>query len=124
MIIALDHVQLAMPPAGEEQARRFYRDVLGLAELPKPANLAARGGCWFESGSVRVHLGVEREFIPARKAHPGFVVSDIAALTARLKAAGAPVIDDEPLSGWHRIYSSDPFGNRIEFMQPEASSRV
>lgn len=117
-VIALDHVQLAMPAGGEDLARSFYRDVLGLAELPKPANLAARGGIWFTSGSLKLHLGVEAGFRPARKAHPAFLVENLPALLARCTAAGFPPTEDEPLEGYTRAYLTDPFGNRIEVMEP------
>ena len=121
-ILALDHVQLAMPPGGEHAARTFYGMLLGLEEVPKPANLSARGGVWFARGDVRVHLGVEKDFMPARKAHPAFIVADLAALTAKLGAAGVAANRDEPLEGFDRVYVSDPFGNRIELMQPSAAS--
>ncbi len=116
-IIAIDHVQLAMPPGGEGEARAFYRDVLGLTEVPKPPHLAVRGGCWFESGAVKVHLGVEQDFTPARKAHPAFLVTDLAAVLAVFSDAGVPAKDDQPLEGYVRSYVEDPFGNRIELMQ-------
>ncbi|MCA1370649.1 VOC family protein [Bradyrhizobium sp. BRP14] len=117
-IIAIDHVQLAMPRGGEAEARRFYADLLGIPEVLKPANLAARGGCWFEGPGIKIHLGVEKAFSPARKAHPAFIVDDLFALTARLRAVGFEMIEDEPLAGLARRYVSDPFGNRIELMQP------
>lgn len=116
-ILSLNHVQLAMPPGGEHQARLFYAGLLGLSEVPKPANLAGRGGAWFERGEVRVHLGVEVDFRPARKAHPAFLVDDLQAITKTLAAAGVPAQQDEPLEGFERVYVSDPFGNRIELMQ-------
>ncbi len=116
-VYALDHVQVAMPPGGEDAARAFYAGVLGLAEMPKPANLAGRGGVWFAGGSLRVHLGVEPEFRPARKAHPALLVRGLADLAARCAAAGYAVVTDEPLDGYDRIYVSDPFGNRIELME-------
>ena len=118
-ILALDHVQLAMPEGGEHQARLFYAGLLGLAEVPKPANLIARGGVWFERGTARVHLGVERNFAPARKAHPAFLVDDLAAVAkAELAVGGVAAREDEPLRGLQaRAYVSDPFGNRIELMQ-------
>jgi catechol 2,3-dioxygenase-like lactoylglutathione lyase family enzyme len=116
-VVGPDHVQLAMPDGGEEDARRFYRDLLGLAEVPKPKNLAARGGCWFECGAVRVHLGIEKEFRPARKAHPALLVQGLAVLVVRLGAAGLRIVSDEPLPGYERVYVSDPFGNRIELME-------
>lgn len=117
-IEALDHVQLAMPVGEEELARRFYSDLLGIPEVPKPPHLAKRGGCWFERGSLKVHLGVEREFRPARKAHPAFTVTDLASLIAILKDENVAVDEDEPLFGFERCYVSDPFGNRIELLEP------
>ena len=117
-ILAIEHVQLAMPAGGEDSARAFYRDLLGIAEREKPPHLAVRGGCWFEDGPVKIHLGVEADFRPARKAHPALVVDDVRALADRLKAAGVRVVEDEPLEGWDRVYADDPFGNRIELMTP------
>ena len=117
MLLALHHVQLAMPTGGEAAARGFYRDLLGLAEVPKPAELAARGGVWFERGELRVHLGVEDGFAPARKAHPAFLVTDLSALIERLETAGIGVRHDGALPGFDRIYTADPFGNRIELME-------
>ena len=114
---AIDHVQLAMPPGKEAEARAFYQGVLGIPEIPKPANLAKRGGCWFASGDLKVHLGVEKDFQPARKAHPAVLVEDLPSLIARLVAAGWPVRTDEPLEGYDRVYVNDPFGNRIELME-------
>lgn len=114
----LDHVQLAMPAGQESLAREFYAGLLGLTEIPKPANLAKRGGAWFEGGTLRVHLGVEAEFRPARKAHPAFLVQHLDAITQHLQQAGVAVITDEPLEGYQRIYVSDPFGNRIELLEP------
>ena len=114
----IDHVQLAMPKGGEDDARRFYGEVLGLAEQPKPANLAKRGGCWFGSEGIVVHLGVEDGFRPARKAHPALLVEDLPALVQRLGEAGVEVIEDEPLPGYDRVYVADPFGNRIELLEP------
>lgn len=116
MILRIDHVQIAMPEGGEDLARGFYADLLGLPEVPKPENLARRGGCWFERGEVRVHLGIEKGFRPAAKAHPAFLVDDLGALRERLTAAGIPCQDDEPLEGYLRTYVQDPFGNRIELM--------
>ena len=117
LVEAINHVQLAMPAGEEAKARRFYADLLGIPEVEKPPNLAARGGCWFERGALKVHLGVEREFRPARKAHPAFTVSDLAGLVQRLAQAGYDVVEDEPLVGFDRRYVSDPFGNRIELME-------
>jgi catechol 2,3-dioxygenase-like lactoylglutathione lyase family enzyme len=116
MIRGLDHVQLAMPKGGEEQARAFYRDLLGMEELTKPAPLAARGGCWFAAAGAHIHLGVEEPFAPARKAHPGLLVADLDALAALLRQAGAPLKDDDAGLDRRRIYAEDPFGNRIELI--------
>jgi catechol 2,3-dioxygenase-like lactoylglutathione lyase family enzyme len=119
-VIGLDHLQLAMPHGREADARAFYGGVLGLPELQKPPNLAARGGVWFALGSQQFHLGVEDDFRPARKAHPAFLVQDIRALRARLEQHGFTPYEDEPLSGYDRFYVADPFGNRLEFLQPIA----
>ena len=116
-VTGIDHVQIAAPPGCEPAARAFYGDLLGLEELPKPEPLAARGGCWFRAGSLELHVGVEAPFAPARKAHPGFVVSDLAALRARLAGKGIEVRDDRDLPGVERFYAEDPFGNRLEFRQ-------
>lgn len=118
---ALHHVQLAMPPGGEAAARAFYGGALGLAEAPKPAALAGRGGVWFESGALRLHLGVEEGHVPARRAHPALAVPDLAAARARL--AGHAPTSEEALPGpgggpgLVRFYVADPFGNRIEIVQ-------
>jgi catechol 2,3-dioxygenase-like lactoylglutathione lyase family enzyme len=114
----LDHVQLAMPPGGEDRAREFYQGVLGIPEVPKPADMARRGGCWFERGELKVHLGVEAGFRPARKAHPAFIVADLGALVQRFRAAGSPLTEDRSLARYYRIFVEDPFGNRIELMEP------
>ena len=106
-----------MPAGGESEARAFYRDILGIGEAAKPPHLAARGGCWFERGTLKVHLGVEADFRPARKAHPAFTVTDLPALVATLKANGHAVVEDQPLEGYDRVYVDDPFGNRIELME-------
>ncbi|MFY9822583.1 MAG: VOC family protein [Thermoanaerobaculia bacterium] len=117
-ITGLHHVQLAMPRGREDDARSFYAGVLGFEEAPKPENLAGRGGAWFRSGAAEVHLGVEDDFRPARKAHPAFLVEDLAGLVKRCEEAGHPVHGgDEPLSGYDRGYVADPFGNRIELLQ-------
>jgi catechol 2,3-dioxygenase-like lactoylglutathione lyase family enzyme len=118
LIRAIDHVQLAMPPGEEAKARAFYGELLGMREDEKPPVLAARGGVWFRAGDARLHLGVEREFRPARKAHPALRVEGLAALVARLRNAGVEVVDDEALPGFARVYVSDPFGNRLELLEP------
>jgi catechol 2,3-dioxygenase-like lactoylglutathione lyase family enzyme len=116
-ITGFDHVQVAAPAGCEVAARAFYGDLLGLAELPKPPVLAARGGCWFQAGTQELHVGVEAEFAPARKAHPGFVVDDLEALREQLRAAGQEPRDDDTIPGTSRFYAEDPFGNRLEFRQ-------
>jgi catechol 2,3-dioxygenase-like lactoylglutathione lyase family enzyme len=118
-IYAFDHVQLAMPAGQEAVAKAFYVGVLRLSEYPKPANLAQRGGVWFKSGTLKLHLGVDREFRAAQKAHPGLLVHGIEELVARCVAAGYPVLTDTPLEGYKRVFVSDPFGNRIELLEPE-----
>lgn len=116
-ILALDHVQLAMPPGEEERARAFYRDVLGLTEVLKPPQLAGRGGVWFQGGSLKLHLGVEEPFQPARKAHPALLVEGLDELVQRLKAAGHSLTADVSLEGYRRLHTADPFGNRIELLE-------
>jgi catechol 2,3-dioxygenase-like lactoylglutathione lyase family enzyme len=115
-IIGIDHVQLAMPPGGEPQARRFYAGLLGISEVPKPADRIARGGAWFEVGAVKLHLGVEVDFRAARKAHPCLMVSDLPGLAQVLRAAGIEV-EAEEHPGERRLYVDDPFGNRIELLE-------
>lgn len=117
-IVGIDHVQLAMPAGREEEARGFYNRLLGIPEMRKPEELAKRGGAWFENGDVKIHLGVEQDFRPARKAHPALLVRDLRGLVERLRAAGVAVKDDEPLAGYDRVYVSDPFGNRLELLEP------
>ncbi len=117
--LALDHVQIAMPPGGEEEARAFYRGVLGLDEVPKPAPMRANGGAWFRSGGVELHLGAEADFAPARKAHPALRVDDLDELAARCEAAGFGAQWDDRYPGMRRFYVHDPFGNRIELLQPD-----
>jgi catechol 2,3-dioxygenase-like lactoylglutathione lyase family enzyme len=117
-ILGIDHVQLAMPAGREDEAREFYSRLLGLPEKVKPPELAKRGGAWFESDAVKIHLGVEADFRPARKAHPALLVRDLRGLLARLDQAGIEVVDDA-LAGYHRVYVSDPFGNRLELMEPD-----
>jgi catechol 2,3-dioxygenase-like lactoylglutathione lyase family enzyme len=114
--LAIDHVQLAMPPGEESTARRFYADLLEMQEMPKPAPLAARGGCWFSGGSVQLHLGAEQEFRPARKAHPAIRVAGYATLVAKLKAAGVEVVEADDIPNVRRCHIFDPFGNRIELI--------
>jgi catechol 2,3-dioxygenase-like lactoylglutathione lyase family enzyme len=115
---AIDHVQLAMPAGGEARAREFYQGLLGIPEVPKPPELAARGGCWFERGTLRVHLGVEADFRPARKAHPGFRVRELATLVAQLEAGGCQCVRGGQAD--RHVYVDDPFGNRIELIAADS----
>lgn len=118
MITGYDHVQLAVPAGSEPLLREFYGGLLGLAELPKPPVLAARGGCWFRGGSAVLHLGVETPFAPARKAHPAFLVTALAALQSRLTAAGYVCTrSDDEVPGVERFHTHDVVGNRLEFQQ-------
>ena len=114
----LHHVQLAIPPGGEDQCRAFWGGLLGMTELEKPAVLAARGGCWFRGGGLEVHLGVEEPFAPARKAHPGILVRGLQQLADTLADAGVEVTWDPEFPGHDRFYAADPFGNRLEFLEP------
>ncbi len=119
-IVGLHHVQLAMPAGREDEAEAFYAGLLGFERIAKPSTLQARGGCWFRSGAAEVHLGVEEPFRPSRKAHPALTVGAIDALSSRLEAAGTATRWDDLIEGRRRFYASDPFGNRLEFV--EASS--
>ena len=117
-IISIDHVQIAMPSSGEESAQAFYLDVLGFTEISKPAELAKRGGLWFQSESVQLHLGIEPNFHPARKAHPAFIVDDLNSFIAKSESAGFKTDTSQPpLDGFKRAHVFDPFGNRIELME-------
>ena len=113
---AMDRVQLAAPQGGEDEARRFYGEVLGMQEIPKPSLLAHRGGVWFASGAVQIHIGIEQDFRPARKAHPALRCSDYDALLASLRAAGVEVSEVDDIPGVRRAHIHDPFGNRIELI--------
>ena len=117
MIIGIDHVQLAMPHGGETHARHFWVDLMGLAEVAKPAHLAVNGGCWFGGSGVSIHCGVEEAFLPARRAHPALLVDDLDTLVLRLERAGVPFKPGKPLEGYVRGDIADAFGNRIELMQ-------
>jgi catechol 2,3-dioxygenase-like lactoylglutathione lyase family enzyme len=117
-ILSIDHIQIAMPPGEEAKARAFYVNVLGFTEIPKPPELAKRGGAWFESGTTQLHIGVEPDFRPARKAHPAFVVDDLDTLLAKIQAEGFEVDVSQPaLDEYKRAHVFDPFGNRIELME-------
>jgi catechol 2,3-dioxygenase-like lactoylglutathione lyase family enzyme len=116
-VLGIDHVQVAAPLRSEPEARAFYGQLLGLEELPRPATLPSRNGCWFRAGRQELHIGVEEPFSPARKAHPSLVVDDLAALRARLEAHGYSTTSDDSIVGIERAYVHDPFGNRIELRQ-------
>ncbi|UFJ42896.1 VOC family protein [Brevibacillus humidisoli] len=113
----IDHVQLAAPKGSEELARHFYHTVLGLEELPKPAELASRGGVWFQCGAQQLHIGIEEPFVPAKKAHPAIYVRGLAILKHRLQDSGIEVRKDTNLPDMTRFYVDDPFGNRLEFLE-------
>ncbi|HKG54185.1 MAG TPA: VOC family protein [Anaerolineales bacterium] len=117
-ILSIDHVQIAMPIGEEEKAREFYIKLLGFSEISKPPELAKRGGAWFQSENVQLHLGVEADFKPARKAHPAFRVDDLDLLITNVQNAGYETDTSQPpLDGYKRAYVFDPFGNRIELME-------
>ena len=120
-ITSIDHILISMPAGREAEARAFYAGLLGLNEIIKPPVLASRGGCWFERGALKIHLGIDTDFRPARKAHPAFIVEDLADLAAALAKAGHTAKTDEPLAGYDRIFIDDPFGNRIELMEPKSA---
>lgn len=115
----IHHVLVAIPAGGEDIARAFYGDLLGLREIAKPEHLVMRGGCWFETGTLQLHLGVDKDFRPTTKAHVAYQVPDLAAMRARFEAAGVAIVEDEPLFGYDRFYVADPFGNRVELLQPD-----
>jgi catechol 2,3-dioxygenase-like lactoylglutathione lyase family enzyme len=116
-ILGIDHVQVAIPRGGEDEARAFYAGLLGLEEIPKPEPIRGRGGLWLRAGAQELHLGVEEPFAPARKAHPGLVASDLDEVRARLAGAGIEFDDDDKIAGVERLFVHDPFGNRLELRQ-------
>jgi len=117
-ILSVDHIQIAMPSGEEEKARSFYISILGFTEIPKPTELVKRGGAWFQSENVQLHLGVESDFRPARKAHPAFIVEDLEILLVKVQRAGYETDTSQPaLDGYKRAHIFDPFGNRIELME-------
>ena len=117
MFTRLHHMQIAMPAGAEQQAREFFVDVLGMTEVDKPPLLARRGGAWFRGGGVELHLGAEERFTPDRKGHPGILVDDLDDVAERLERGGYPVRWDDEFPGYRRVYSHDPFDNRLEFLQ-------
>jgi catechol 2,3-dioxygenase-like lactoylglutathione lyase family enzyme len=116
-VTRIDHIQLAAPEGCEPAAREFYGALLGMKEIEKPPLLRARGGCWFQCGDQQVHIGVERNFAPAKKAHPAFAVADLDELRQAFAARGVAVIDDDTFPGTRRFYAEDPWGNRLEFVK-------
>lgn len=115
-LLTIDHIQVAMPAGGEVAARAFFGGLLGLVEIPKPADLVGRGGCWFVVGTLQLHFGVDPDFAPARKAHVALSCPDLAGLRQRLTSAGYIIEDAEPVDGRMRFFTADPFGNRTEFI--------
>jgi len=122
-IAHLDHLQIAAPEGCEAAARDFYGALLGMREIEKPESLRARGGCWFECGAQQLHIGVEKDFRPAKKAHPGFAASNLDELRQALLARGVKVTDDASIPGVRRFHTEDPWGNRLEFVECSAQSR-
>jgi catechol 2,3-dioxygenase-like lactoylglutathione lyase family enzyme len=117
LIARIDHIQLAAPKGCEDEARAFYGGLLGLREIEKPESLRGRGGCWFACGEQQIHIGVETEFRPAKKAHPAFAVRELVALREILIAHAVQIVDDHSLPGTHRFFAEDPWGNRLEFLE-------
>ena len=120
-VLSIDHVPLAMPKGDEDRARSFYRDVLGMKEIAKPEPLAKRGGCWFASGEAQVHLGVEEDFRPAKKAHPALVVEGLDEILAKCEAAKLITKPDVEIDGRRRVHVFDLFGNRLELIEAKST---
>jgi catechol 2,3-dioxygenase-like lactoylglutathione lyase family enzyme len=120
-VYGIDHIQLAIPTGTEHRARAFYVDVLGLTEIAKPEHLKTRGGMWLEAEGLRLHLGVDKDFVPARTAHPALLVRRLTDLISRCEEKGCPVHRDQSVDGFERAYVFDPFGNRIELLEPHAA---
>lgn len=116
-VMGIDHVQLAAPKGSEADARTFFGRLLGLEEIEKPAGLRSRGGCWFQTGSTQLHIGIEEPFRPARKAHPAFAVRDLEALFETLNQAGVRCVWDDTVSSQRRFFAHDPWENRLEFIE-------
>ncbi|MGH2427706.1 MAG: glyoxalase [Candidatus Limnocylindria bacterium] len=114
----IHHVQLGAPAGAEEEARAFWVGVLGFEEIAKPPALAHRGGCWFRGHGIEIHFGIEDDFRPAAKAHPGLLVPQLDVVAARLAGAGHRLEWDDSIPGMRRFYTADPFGNRLEFLEP------
>ena len=121
---AIHHVNIVMPTGGEAAARAFYGDLLGFQELPKPAAMAGRGGVWFATETIDLHVGVDPDFRPARKAHVAYEVRGLDGLRRRVEALGYPTHDDVPLPGYRRFHTEDPFGNRVELLEAEGNETI
>ncbi|MDE1169693.1 MAG: hypothetical protein PW734_00555 [Verrucomicrobium sp.] len=119
MITALDHILLATPdrPEAAAAARRFFGTLLGLKEVPMPSTLEGRAHCWFQCGALTIHIGPEKDFRPAKKAHPAFLVADLNQVRAALEKEGHPIRADDAIQDVRRFFSEDPWGNRLEFLQ-------
>ncbi|MGG3677648.1 VOC family protein [Heyndrickxia faecalis] len=115
--IAIDHVQLAAPRGSEQTAKKFYAEILGFTEIEKPPELKKRGGCWFQNGKIQIHIGIEEPFLPAKKAHPAFEVRNLESLKERFTHYQMKWTEDGKLPGAARVYATDPFGNRLEFLE-------
>ncbi|RLQ91639.1 VOC family protein [Falsibacillus albus] len=115
--MGIDHIQIAGPNGCEEEARKFYGELLGMIEIPKPENLRKRGGCWFQCGRQEIHIGVEENFTPAKKAHPGILIGNLSALRSHLEQNGVEIKKDAPIEGRIRFHIVDPFGNKVEFLE-------
>jgi catechol 2,3-dioxygenase-like lactoylglutathione lyase family enzyme len=116
-ILSIDHVQIAIPMAGEDRARAFYSSILGFTEIEKPPQMAERKSIWFVAGAVNLHLGIEVDFTPAKRAHPAFVVQGLDAILAACERAGITTKPDTSFNGFRRVHVFDPFGNRLELME-------
>jgi hypothetical protein len=115
--VGIDHIQLAAPKGCEVVVRDFWGAKIGLTEIEKPESLQGRGGCWFEFGNQQLHIGVEEDFQPAKKAHPAFVVKNLEAFQMHVEKNGIQTKEDAPIDGRNRFFISDPFGNRVEFLE-------
>ena len=113
----IDHIQLVCPKGGEDEARKFYNEILGMKELPKPENLKGRGGCWFICGNQEIHISIQEDFIAPKKAHPGLIVTNIEALREELLQLNFEIKEEPPIEGRTRFFVNDPFGNRVEFLE-------
>ncbi len=120
IVTGLEHLLIAVPEGGEDEERRFFIEFLGFKDVEKPDSVADRRGFWLTAGAVNLHIGTEADFRPAKKAHPAFLVADLDAVRTRLEAAGYPTTDDVALPGFRRFFTADPFGNRIELLEPDA----